>query len=121
MADELKPPVLKAEITSQIVNEGASYQLNLSDFIQSRTEADGKVHFFAERIDGQALPQGLICLPNGMLSGIPAKGTHGTHEISVTAENDSGIPFTTQFALTIKEALQMDAMNQHFTELKAKI
>lgn len=121
MADDLKPPVLIAAIPPQIVNEGATYQFNLSDFIQSPDKISGEVQFFSELADGRALPGGLICLPNGVFSGIPANGTAGNYDVIVMAENDSGIPFTVEFKLTIKERIKIEDANQHFTELKAKV
>jgi hypothetical protein len=121
MADELKPPALKTDIPAQIVNEGASFTFRLSDFIQSPDEASGKVRFFAELSDGNALPEGLICTPEGLVSGIPADATQGAYHVVVMAENDSGIPLTASFDLTIKERIKIDDVNQHFTELKAKV
>ncbi len=121
MADELKSPVLTTEIPAQIVNEGASYTLQLKNFIESPDEASGKVRFFAELVDGQSLPEGLICTPEGLVSGIPADETRGVYHIVVMAENDSGIPFTASFDLTIKERIKIEDENQHYTELKAKV
>lgn len=121
MADELKTPVLKTDIPAQIINEGASYSFNLSDFIQSPNAASGKVRFRAELADGQSLPEGLICTPEGLVTGIPADDTQGAYNIVIMAENDSGIPFTTSFMLTIKERTKLEDINQHFTDLKAKI
>lgn len=121
MADELKPPVLKAPIPLQITHEGGNYRLNLPDYIQSPNEISGKVQFYAELSDGNALPSGLICLPDGVLSGIPAKDTQGSHIVVIKAENESGQTFTTEFSLTIKDKPEIEDINQHFTELKAKV
>jgi hypothetical protein len=121
MTDALNPPVLKAEIPDQVVSEGASYQFFLGDYVQSPDEASGNVQFYAELADGQALPAGVMCMPDGMLTGLPANGTQGRYDILVMAENDSGIPLTVQFVLTIKERIKIDETSQHFTQLKAKI
>lgn len=121
MADELKPPMLKTEIPAQVVNEGASFTFNLNDFIQSPDAASGKVHFFAELADGESLPAGLICTTEGLVTGIPADKTQGSYNVVIMTENDSGIPFTTSFAFTIKERIKIDSINQHFTDLKAKL
>jgi hypothetical protein len=118
---ELNSPILKTEIPAQVVNEGASFTLRLNDFIQSPDEASGKVQFFAELADGQSLPQGLICTTDGLVTGIPADATRGVHRVVVMAENDSGIPFTASFDLTIKERIKIEDISQHFTDLKAKV
>lgn len=111
MAD-LLPPVLAKPIPPQIVNEGAAIRtVQMRDYIQSPNKESGDVYFFAELEDGRALPQGLICTSDGMLSGIPAVGTQAHHKVIIVAENDSGIPFTTEFELTIKERISIEGVN----------
>lgn len=92
-------PVLIAPIPPQVVNEMASYApFDLKKFIQA---PDGSVlKFMAEIKGGAALPQGMILTSDGILTGIPAKGTQGLHEIVVNADS-----FSTTFVLTIKPAL----------------
>lgn len=109
MADQLVPPSLVKPIPPQIVNEGAAYgPFDLNEYIQSPDPDSGKVYFFAELADGSALPQGLMCTGDGTLNGLPAEGTHGVYTIRVVAENDSGVPCSTEFTFTIKERLAMD-------------
>lgn len=121
MTKELKPPILIQPIPAQVINEGAVYTLNLNDFIESPDAASGVVRFFADLTDGRALPQGVICTSDGMVSGIPAKGTQGSYDVTVVAENDSGLPFTAQFQFTIKQRIEMEKIDRYFTDLKGKV
>lgn len=106
------PPILIKPIPPQVVNEGAAWgPINLNEFIQSPNPEDGVVHFLAELINGASLPNGLICTDNGTLSGIPAANTQGTYDVLIVAENDSGLPFTTQFQLTIKERIAIETVD----------
>lgn len=100
-------PVLVKDIPPQVVNEGAAFELNLNEFIQSATPEGGAVRFVGELDDGRSLPNGMICTENGTLSGIPAKGTIGSYQVVIIAENESGIPLITQFPFTIKERIAM--------------
>lgn len=120
MAEQPSSPILNQPIPAQIVNEGASFgPLNINEFIESPNAISGKVRFFAELADGAALSRGLICSSDGIISGIPAKGTQGIYEIVIIAENDSGIPFSTQFTLTIKEGIKN--ITDEYTLLKGKV
>lgn len=83
-----------------------------------------KCDFFAELDDGTSLFKGLVCTTAGLVSGIPAKGTAGSYEIIIIAENDSGIPLTTQFHFTVNENLASDnreKSSEWWTELKSKV
>jgi hypothetical protein len=105
-----KSPILVKPVPPQIVNEGAAYgPFDLKKFIRSPDAESGEVTFFAELADGSALPKGLICTNNGIISGIPAPGTQRDYQIVIVAENDSGVPFTTQFPFTIKQRIMMGA------------
>ena len=113
MADQLVPPSLAQPIPPQIINEGAAYgPFNLGDYIKSTDAESGKVYFFAELSDGAALPKGLICTGDGLISGIPAAGTSGVYTVRVVAENDSGVPCTAEFTFTIKERIAVAAQAQ---------
>jgi len=57
----------------------------------------------AQLSTGEALPRGMICTSDGILTGIPAKGTEGNYEVEVTASNGFGSVKTT-FSLMIKPA-----------------
>lgn len=121
MAEELNPPILVKEIPMQVVHEGGILNFNFNEFIESPDAASGVVRFFAELSDGRALPQGVICTTDGLLTGIPANGTQGTYEAMIVAENESGIPFTVQFQLVIKPRMEMEEVNRYFTGLKGQI
>jgi hypothetical protein len=108
MAELIKP------IPALVVNEGASLRsINFHDFIS------GATRFSAELTNGNALPKGLICTSDGVLSGIPAVDTQGSHQILVTAESDDG-PFSTEFSLIIKERIAMDSEDL-FGNFKTKV
>lgn len=110
MASEATAPVLIQPIPPQIVNEGAVYgPFNLREYIQSVNEESGSVHFTAELADGNALPKGLICTSDGIITGIPASGTQGNYQFVIIAENDSKIPLTERFDFTIKERITLDS------------
>jgi hypothetical protein len=69
------PQLLKA-IPVQVINEQAAYgPFNLRDYFSS----DTPLQFRAELKDGAALPKGMICTTDGVLTGIPAKGTLGKY------------------------------------------
>jgi len=120
-----QPPILVKPIPPQVVNEGALLNaISLGDYIQSPTLQDGEVRFLAELSTRESLPKGFICTPDGMLTGIFAKGTQGTYTIVVIAENDSGVPFTTELSLTINPAPVPKDQNRSiawWTDLKAKV
>jgi hypothetical protein len=121
MAEQSSAPRLVKEIPPQVVNEGAAYELNLNDFIQSPTPEGGTVHFVGELNDGRSLPAGMICTDNGMLSGIPAKNTMGSYQFVIIAENESGIPLVTEFPFTIKERITLNEEGNVANQLKAKV
>lgn len=121
MSDESQAPILITPLPHQVINEGAGLYCNLNDFIESANFQSGVVRFFAELSDGNSLPDGLICTSDGILSGIPARGTAGEYEVLIVAENDSGIPLSIPLNLTIHERLSMEDSQQYFTQLKAKV
>ncbi|OAI48473.1 hypothetical protein AYO45_04935 [Gammaproteobacteria bacterium SCGC AG-212-F23] len=94
-------PELLKPITAQIVNEHATLgPLDLSQYFQ----ADMPLTFRAELDSGAALPKGLICTSEGIITGIPAVDTTGDYQVIVTAMNDLGTE-QTQFSLSIKPSL----------------
>jgi len=125
MAGLPQPPVLLQSIPAQIVNEGGTLgPVDLKQFVQSPNEESGQIRFFAELLDGSSLPKGLACTSDGILTGIPAKGTVGGYDVVLIAENDSGIPFTTQFRLTVKATLAAEDKEkgvEWWTDLKSKV
>lgn len=119
--DQPSSPVLTRAIPSQIVNEGASFgPLYLNDFIKSPNIISGDIRFQAELSNGAPLPKGMICTQDGMIRGIPAVGTQGGYEVTITASNGSDQPLVTQFALTIQARSAMEA-GEMFGGFKTKV
>lgn len=111
-------PSLKKPIPAQVINEQAAYgPFNLNDFIQSEDKEN--LRFSAELVTGQSLPKGMICTADGILTGIPARGTEGSYEVVVTIENDDG-PLQAEFLMTIKPSLLLSG-NEYNDKLKAQI
>lgn len=114
-------PQLINPIPAQIVNELASYgPFDLKNFIQS-PDGNAEPTFSAELSNGQALPKGMILTGDGLLTGIPGKDTHGTHDIVVTATNDAGtmkasFAFTIQPSFSNKEADYIDKLKAQVWE-----
>lgn len=113
-------PILVQPIPPLVINEGASlHSFDLKKYIHSPNEESGQVRFSAELVDGASLPRGLICLAEGIISGIPANETTGVYQVVVIAENDSPIPFTTEFSLTIKHRIALET--QELSKLKSQV
>jgi len=111
-------------IPPQLINEGASYgPFALYDFIQWPEGMEPiPLRFEAEIADsGQSLTKGLICTEDGLLSGIPARGTQGTYEILLTAISGTGEKWTTTFKLTIKPSLTASVTSDEYVQLKSKV
>ena len=113
-------PVVLKPIPNQVINERAAYgPFDLKVFIQA-AEGDEVARFSAELKDGRALPTGMICTQDGMLTGIPAQDTNGNYDVVVTAENKDGKVDTT-FIMTIKPALMSRDTVNYYDELKAQV
>lgn len=112
------PKLIKA-IPNQGVNERAAYgPFDLSEFIQTADGSD--IHFEAEIQDGASLPKGLICTYDGLVTGIPAKGTSGNYEVTINASNEAG-SIKTQFNLSIQPTMASKDTQEFGDELKQKI
>lgn len=115
----MQAPVLIKPIPAQVVNERAAYgPFNLREYLQV-PEGGEPALFSAELKDGQALPTGMICTSDGILTGIPGKGTEGNYEIIVTATNDVG-SIQANFILTIKPSL-LAKETDYIDKLKAQV
>jgi hypothetical protein len=94
----MQAPVLVKAIPDQVVNELAAYPVfDLKEYIQT-PEGGPAPRFTAVLASGEGLPKGLICMGDGVITGIPARHTQGSYRVIVTAENDAGsievlIPF----------------------------
>ncbi len=89
-------------IPDQVINEGASYKpFDLKAFVLIESPK-AQPRFEASLDNGQPLPQGLICTGDGVLSGIPARGTEGSYIVQIKIKNIEGDEFTTQFNLLIR-------------------
>lgn len=113
------PEIIKP-IPTQAVNEQAAYgPFNLGDFIQA-PDNDPSIHFQAELKNGEPLPKGLICTSDGLITGIPAKGTEGNHEIVVHVETDEGA-ITAEFVLMIKPSLATTTDAAYLDKIKSQV
>lgn len=112
--------ILAKAIPDQVINEGAAYKpLDLKQFIQTKDQGS-ELRFVAGLTDGRSLPQGFICTSDGILSGIPAKGTEGNYVIVVKAEDMDGETLAAEFNLLIRPvnvAQQQDLLR----DLKAQV
>lgn len=117
----MESPVLVKSIPPQVVNEQGAYgPFNLKDYIQAGKD-NPSVRFQAELMSGEALPKGLICTGDGIITGIPAKNTQGNYEIKITATNEAGTAQTTM-VLTIKPSLADTSSTQDYMDqLKAQV
>jgi hypothetical protein len=114
-------PTVVKPIPAQVVNEGAAYgPFNLHDFIQNSDGDSAELRFRCELVGGQALPKGMICTSDGIISGIPAKGTQGNYEILLTVENQAGSA-QVKFILTIKPTLATTAGTERGDQIKSQI
>ncbi|EKD72314.1 MAG: hypothetical protein ACD_45C00704G0001 [uncultured bacterium] len=114
----MEAPINIKPIPAQVINEQASYgAFDLKEFFQA-TDGMENVQFSAELSSGTALPKGLICTADGILTGIPAKGTEGLHEVIITATNAAGTARAT-FTFTIKPTISTDI--GYIDKLKAQV
>lgn len=113
-------PTLVKPIPPQVVNEQAAYgPFDLNEFIQSPEE--DLARFSAELSDGKSLPKGLICTGDGMLTGIPGKGTDGSYEFVITGNNGAG-EIQTKILFTINPGVATSTPKEdYFDQLKAKV
>jgi hypothetical protein len=116
----MSAPVLLQPIPSQVMNERAAYgPFDLKNYIQAAEEGSSVVRFYAELDSGEALPKGMICTEDGILTGIPGKETHGNYQVMVTAENDEG-SIQVKLTLTIKPSLA-GSTTEYADQLKAQV
>lgn len=115
----MQAPVLIKAIPTQVVNELAAYgPVDLKQYIQSPKGSPSPT-FTAETKTGASLPAGMICTPDGLLTGIPARGTSNHYDIIITATNEAG-DIQVEFALTIQPSpVSGDAA--YLDQLKAQI
>lgn len=117
----MEAPVIVKPIPDQVVNELAAFSpLDLNEYIQA-PNSDTKPTFVAEIQGGSALPKGLICTSDGVLTGIPARDTQGSYQFIVTASNEAGsvtatINFTIKPSLSNEEAQYLDNLKSQVWE-----
>jgi hypothetical protein len=109
-------------IPAQVINERAAYgPFNLRDFVQAAEETHkAEWRFRCELVDGQPLPKGMICTSDGVMSGIPAKGTQGQYEVLLTVEHQAGV-VEAKFLLAIKASLAATADTTYMSQLKGQV
>lgn len=111
-------PILIQAIPRQVTNEMAAFgPIDLSQYFQ--LTADATVTFRAETKSGDALPPGVICTEDGMLTGIPGRGTSNDYDIIVTAENAGGA-VQAEFVLSIKP-IPVSGDAAYLDQLKAQV
>jgi hypothetical protein len=111
--------VLVQPIPNQIINELASYgPFDLKQYLQV-AEGGTPLHFSAELKDGDALPKGMICTSDGIITGIPAKGTQGSYEVVISAESGDASQ-QISFILTIKPSFA-DTEGAYVDQLKSQV
>ena len=116
----MEAPVLLKPIPAQVINEQAAFNpFDLKRFIQT-PDGSMDILFRAELKNGMSLPQGLICTTDGILTGIPAIGTQGNHEVVVTAENKAG-SIKTEFIFRIKPSLLESSSASYANQLKSEV
>lgn len=121
MAGQPQPPVLIKPLPFVMTYEGAAYgPLDLNRYFKSPNSESGKMRFSAQLLNGQGLPQGLICTQDGLMSGIPANGTAGEYEYRIMAENDSDVPLMLTSTIVIKNQLSVTDPG-FFNSLKSQI
>lgn len=114
----MEAPAIVKPIPPQVVNEGAAYgPFHLQPFI--KTPDNSTVQFSGELTSGESLPKGMICTEDGILTGIPGKGTHGNYEIKITASNEAGF-VEAIFVLTIKPSLTTNT-TEYMDQLKTQV
>jgi hypothetical protein len=112
-------PVLIKPIPAQVVNERAAFgPFDLKEFIQV-AEGSPKARFSAILKSGAALPTGMICTEDGIITGIPAKDTQGNYEIIISAENEAG-DAQAEFVLAIKPSL-VTSGNEYMDKIKSQV
>lgn len=115
----MEAPVILQPVPNQVVNEGAAYgPFDLQEYIKAPDGSD--VRFEAEVEGGGGLPQGMICTYDGILTGIPAKGTEGNYAITLTVSNDAG-SVTATFYMLIKPVALRETSAKYADELKQQV
>lgn len=117
-------PILVKIIPPIVINEGAALgPIHLTEYIKSSVpDAAQPLHFTAEIKGGAALPLGVICTSNGILSGIPASGTIGHFDIHLLVENtENQTKLETSFELIIKERISIGESSTFYTGLKSQV
>jgi hypothetical protein len=115
-----KPSMINP-IPDQVVNELASYgPFDLKNFIRP-AEGGPALRYSAALKDHRPLPTGMILTGDGILTGIPAKGTQGIYEVVVTAGEGpdaitAGFIFTVKPSLENKEAAYLDKLKSQIWE-----
>jgi len=112
------PTVIKP-IPNQVINERSAYgPLDLKTFI-GVAQGDEMPRFSAGLVDGRGLPPGMICTVDGILTGIPAKGSEGNYDVMITAENASG-KIDATFIMIIKPVIT-DKEGDYMDKLKSQV
>lgn len=106
MAD-IKPPVLVEPIPDITLNAGADIHIDLRDHIHSPNDESGAIRFVVTLDDGEPLPEGISCSPEGLISGQAPKSAIRAepYHLLLIAKNQADIPLITYSDLIIIEAI----------------
>jgi hypothetical protein len=117
----MEAPVLVGPIPPQVINEQSAYgPFDLKAFIMTPEGSDVPT-FQAEVKGGNALPKGMICTSDGVMTGIPSKGTQGVYEVIVKATNEAGTVQAT-FNMTITPSFaNRESESDYINKLKAQV
>lgn len=113
----MEAPIIIKPVPAQTINELAGFRpFRIADFIAA---PDGSaIRFEAGLKGGASLPKGMICTSDGILTGIPARGTAGIYEVVVTAQNEAG-SIDVPFGLTINPGISTP--DTYITDIKAAV
>ncbi|HTM64418.1 MAG TPA: putative Ig domain-containing protein [Gammaproteobacteria bacterium] len=115
----MQAPKIIKQIPNQGVNERAAFgPFDLKEYI--KTPDDSEISFSAEISGGEALPRGMICTADGLVTGIPAKDTQGNYEVVITAANEAGSVQAT-FQLSIMPNLSNKSSIEFLDDLKTQV
>ena len=117
MAD-IKPPVLVEPISDITLNAGSELHLDLRDHIHTPNEDSGKIRFVVTLDDGEPLPEGLSCTPEGELTGTVGDEAvrPESYHLLFIAKNAADVPLITYSDLIIIEAVLADDAENIFDE-----
>ena len=110
MADKFSLPELVRPIPDQNATIGSPYRLDAKEFIQHPLGTREQLIFSAAGESDFPLPRGLSCDENGVLSGVPEKGTYRPqgYALFFKATTSKGRYILVDFRLMIAKSIRLD-------------